>query len=212
MFTKDSIVLFELIRFSKEGVCFVETHSNDTIPMRNVVTEEVGEKLWLRGLDAFNDWENQVEATTISGFTGLDNPSNPMVGIVKNDYDNLKELCLEENLEVKKEYFYKNLPVYQRAISLCLDKHYETLTLNELKEFWKQSVEKYCFAFETHITSELQDESAKLHEDELQAIRDMFSAIRQHEEISSFNTKEELLSFWPVLLMPAPLFVKPGLE
>ena len=184
MFTKDSVVLSELVRFSKQGFCFVETHNNDSIPMKDVEVIETNEDLFLKGLDSFNDITNTIFATSVKGFTGLDNPEHYIVEKAKYYFEDIRKFCTEENLQLNPEFLYKDVPIYEKVISLAMGKHYKDITVEELAQHWKTCIEKCCVAIENEIISDFASmkdatpgdtDDAETNQEELNAIKFIFN-------------------------------------
>lgn len=217
MFTKDSVVLADLISLSRIGICFVDTHDNSSIPINDCDTEETEEGLWVTGTDKISNREVKILASSIKGFTNFTNPLNAsgeehyIIRKTKSEYETIKKECDLDGVELNLDIFYQDIPTHEKTISMHLNKRYDQVSLDELKTFWKSCIEKRCSVIENEIISELESEAEgqEIQTEELDTIKNIFNNIKSHEEILGINTKEELLSFWPAILTPAPRFVKP---
>ena len=208
MFTKDSIALDSLLEHSQHAFCLLETFAGDAIPVKNCKVEEVNDTLFIEGYDFLNNRHNKLMTLALKGFTYITDPTLPAATQIINHFKIVNEMCEAEEIEIDLNYYYKQIPIYQKIISMYSKTAYEDVTLNELKDIWKKYITKQCIAFESYIAIELTENTDnELYRQELEAIQSTLTLLKQHEEVSSFNTKEELVKYWPSLLMPSPCFV-----
>lgn len=207
MFTKDSIVLAELICSSEEGICFIDTYTDETIPINNCEVEETEDSLWINGIDKLNSNHVRINAANIKVFTSVPNPEHTVVKKAKDDYTKVTEICSTDNIPINMDLFYKDVPVYQKVISMYLNKPYGDITFDELNALWKKYIEKHCLTFEEYIIAELEQATVDLYKEELLSLQSQLQILRQHEEMYGLRTKEDLTKYWPSILMPAPSFV-----
>ena len=92
-----------------------------------------------------------------------------------------------------------------------IDVHEIETKLDELKVIWLKQIE-----FHKALAAKyLQDEIASAAtEEEKSAIQDVSALVLELDEsdtINNFDTVEDVITFWPSVLLPAPVFVKgPG--
>lgn len=125
-----------------------------------------------------------------------------------NHYKNIKDIAKVENLNLSDNFLYKDLPLSKKIISLYLNKNYDDLTLKELTDFWKIKIIEYCAKFESYIENEFKFSDNELYRSELLKIKESLELLKKFEELNKFKVKEELISYWPTILMPCPSFVE----
>tara|TARA_R110002020_G_scaffold140551_3_gene312172 strand:- start:318 stop:1100 length:783 start_codon:yes stop_codon:yes gene_type:complete len=117
----------------------------------------------------------------------------------------LEYLCCKES--VSREHFMKWY--YKKYFNI--DVHEIETKLDELKVIWLKQIE-----FHKALAAKyLQDEIASAAtEEEKSAIQDVSALVLELDEsdtINNFHTVEDVITFWPSVLLPAPVFVKgPG--
>jgi hypothetical protein len=209
LFANDSVALMQLLMDSKEGFCFVETTTNDKIPFKDCELVEMGET-HLKGKDFINNIVNRIPISKITGTTTVGTADNILIKKETDNFLKIKEMCSAENITINASLFYKNVSIHQKIISMLLNKPYEEISLDDLKELWKKHINAYCNTFEKHIESELKEDTNDLYKTELQQILVELRVIKSFEEVNMTEDKQQLLSFWPTLLMPSPCFVAPS--
>lgn len=205
---EEPLLLASLLSVPEDKICFVETNTNDIIPFQNSKKEEDEEgEYWVEGYDIFNNTHNKILASNIIIIKTFDSKDNTFFIHQKQMFNNLTELCAQQGKPMNKEFIYKNIPIHEKAVSLCLDKSYNEITFEELKQFWKDSIEKRCASLESDVISEFQNEDIESFKEEIDALKSLFFDIKKHQELNQFTSKEEIISFWPPLLAPSPIFV-----
>lgn len=210
LFANDSVALMQLLIDSKQGFCFVETNTNDKIPFKDCELVEMGQT-HLEGRDFINNVVNRIPIASITSTTTVGTLDNNLIKKETDNFFKIKEMSKAENIPINTDLFYKNVSIHQKIISMLLNKSYEEISLDELKELWRTHINKYCNTFQEHIESELKEDTNELYRNELQQILAELRVIKCFEEINMIEAKEQLLSFWPTLLMPSPCFVAPSL-
>jgi hypothetical protein len=190
----------------KEEFCFVETHINEIIPIKDCSTEEIESVLYVKGYDYINNRQHTFPASNIKIVTTTAG-GTAFLRIQKENFTKITEMCEAENIPINPDMLYRDVPVYQKIISMLVNKKYEEISLNELKDLWKRYIEIHCTNFENYILAELSEDVNDLYKSELIAIRDQLSKIKQGTELDSIKTKEAITAYWPILLMPSPCFV-----
>lgn len=199
-------LLKTLIEQSKEEFCFVETHTNETIPIKDCTVEQSETETYVRGFDYINNRFHTFSAFNIKVITNTAS-DNTFFKLQKENFIKIAEMCEAENISINPDLLYVDLPVYQKVISMSFNKKYEEITLEELKGLWKFHIEKNCTCFENYILLELDVDVNPLYKSELLSIQAELSSLKQHAELNVIKTKERLTSYWPTILMPSPCFV-----
>ena len=117
-------------------------------------------------------------------------------------------MCIAENITINVEFLYDNVPIHEKLISMTLGKKFPNISLQELKDFWKNNITKYCLKFEDYIEKELNESPINdVFKRELLLIKNEILDIKQFKVLNKISSKEWLVAYWPALLAPAPIFV-----
>lgn len=196
-----------LILDSKKGFCFVENHDNDAIPMINCHYDDKFNPIYLHGTDFLNNKDVCIKIEDIKAYMHVDSEDHKLCKRFALHFKKLQDVCIVENLTLENVFLYKRISINEKIISYILNKNYNDISLEELKNLWISYIEKYCIKFESYIDSELTESSNDLYKTELLTIKEDLKNIKKHKEIKKIKNKEDLCKYWPTLLMPAPSIV-----
>lgn len=200
-------MLNDLISDSKNGFCFVENHNNDAIPMIDCYYDDKFNPVYIHGKDFLNNKDASIKIEDIKAYMHVESQDHKLCKRFALHFKTLRDVCIVEKLELDNTFLYKRIPVNKKIISYILNKNYNDISLQELKDLWISYIDKYCFNFESYIDTELLDSTNDLYKTELNKIKKDLKDIKKYKEIKKFKDSEELCKFWPTLLMPAPSFV-----
>jgi len=200
-------MLNDLISDSKKGLCFVENHDNDTIPMIDCYYDSKLNPTLIHGTDFLNNKDAFIKIEDIKAYMYVKSQDHKLCKRFSLHFKALKDVCVVEKLSLDSEFLYKNIPINEKIICYILNKNYNDITLQELKELWISYIQKYCNNFESYIDTELFESTNDLYKTELSKIKEDLTDIKKFKEIKKFKIKEDLIKFWPTLLMPCPSFV-----
>ena len=184
--------------------CFVYTKNNDIIPIIKINFRDDE----IIGLDFFNDLNIRIKIDSIFRYDCVPE-TNSFYKESKRQFDVIKDACEIDNLKLNPDLIYKDVPLYQKIISLHLSKRYSDASISELKTLWKTKINQNCDKFLEYVDVELATCSSDLYKNELLIIKENLSNIKSNKELNSFKTKDKICSYWPDILLPAPSFIKP---
>lgn len=197
-------MISEVVNFSKNKEIFLVSTKNEFIPSTNCKINGKN----IVGYDFFN---NKTVSLNVENFNYYfyytDKNSNEYLSL-KNHHKTIQDIAKSENLILDDIFIYKNIPIQEKIISIYLNTHYDELSLLNLKEFWKSKIKQYCDKFNSYIESEFSETNNDLYKNELSTIKNNLDEIQNFKTIDEINYKEELLHYWPQILMPSPSFVK----
>ena len=198
----------ELILDSKNKFCFVENYNNDVIPMKHCNYDDAINPVYLIGEDFLNsNKEVSIKLEDIKAYMHVESEDHTLYKRFALHFKKLKDVCAVEKLSLYSPFLYKRIPIYQKIISFILNKDFDELSINDLKNLWKSYIIKYCESFENYIDSELIENTNEFYKEELLKIKEELKEIGKFKEIKAFKNKEDIINFWPTMLMPAPSFV-----
>lgn len=124
----------------------------------------------------------------------------------------LQDLYFRSDVEEEKNYRIRNLKILDSLELDELDDYTKLLNndstiIPKLKEFWHlQILEKFNKTIES-LDEEIKNTTDESIKSELQSIKDILSAIPKNsvEELSKKTTYEEVIEYWPTLLLPRPV-------
>jgi len=99
------------------------------------------------------------------------------------------------------------MPLFKKIISISINCDFDEISLDILKDFWKEHILKFTNKFEEYILSEINDSDNSSYTKELKDILKNLKNIKKFKEINTISSKENLCKYWPEILMPAPSFV-----
>jgi len=196
-------MLSELIELSKTEFIFVETNTNNLIPIKNC---KLNGRLII-GDDFINNSQFGIQIDNIIGYFSIKNENHNIILKQKNHYKNLKEIIDTDNLINYTNFFYKKMPLFKKIISISINCDFDEISLDILKDFWKEHILKFTNKFEEYILSEINDSDNSSYTKELKDILKNLKNIKKFKEINTISSKENLCKYWPEILMPAPSFV-----
>lgn len=197
-------MISEVVNFSKNKEIFLVSTKNEFIPATNCRLN--GENIV--GYDFFNDKTISLNIENFNYYFYYSNKTNNEYLSLKNHHKTIQDITKSENLILNECFIYKNIPIQEKIISIYLNTDYNELSLSSLKEFWKSKIKQYCNKFNSYIESEFGETNNDLYKNELSTIKNSLDEIQNFKTIDEINSKEDLLCYWPQILMPAPSFVK----
>jgi len=197
-------MLKTLVIESQTKYCFIETN-DEIIPIKDCV--EIGENIC--GFDFYNNIQVSVNKQCIHSVYHLER-KNLMFENYQTLFNNISDHLTVHNIKIEdcRDFLYKKIPTSQKIVSILLKKDINDITLDELKQFWKTHINEYCANFIVYIDTELNEISNDEYKKEMLSIKTQLKDIQAYKELDKIETKEALLKYWPVLLMPAPSFVE----
>ncbi len=121
------------------------------------------------------------------------------------------QLTDEERDRYKTLFFRPDLTGEQMA--LCVVFEIENIDdlhnkdVSSVKTVWLDLIRRYRNTALMFLDSELEGEGDSETVQEIEAVKQLLRDIPQDNTLNEFNTIDEVISFWPVLLLPAPDFV-----
>lgn len=194
---------------SREREFFLVLKDGGFVPMADMVKKG----RYYRGTNTINNIPVKVLIEDIGGHFYIDDEeplSNNTYKYIFKQFQAAGDIYEAENLSTDGPFFYANLSVSQKVICALLDKQWDLITLEELKEFWKTRIQQACVKFEEYMESELvESKDNPQFIEELNLLKNQINdEVKSFKELEEFETKEQVCRFWPTILMPAPGFVE----
>lgn len=199
----------EMKLLSNEKEFFIVLKDGSQVPFTNLVKKG----RYYRGTNSINDIPVKVLVEDVGGYFYIndeDVESNNMYKQLHNHYQTVIDMYTAENLSTDSRYFYADLPVSQKVICGILDKPWDQIELDELKDIWFKKITESCANFNSYIEKELeqqQDDKDNNYKQELLTIQNSLNEFKDKKFLDALSTKEELIRFWPRVLQPSPGFV-----
>jgi hypothetical protein len=193
-----------LRRDSYASNCFIYTNNNDIIPVIKINFKQDE----IVGNDFFNSINIRIKIDSIVRYDTTPD-SNSFYKENERQFKIIRDACESDNLKLDPNFIYKDIPLYQKIISLHLSKQYNDISITELKNFWKIKINQNCDKFLGYVDSELSTCTIDMYKKELLVIKDDLLFIKSHKDLNSLETKDKVCSYWPSILSPSPNFIKP---
>ena len=194
----------DLRRDSYNKNCLVYTNNNDIIPITQIGIR--GDEII--GQDYMTSIIIKIKINSIIRYDRLD-IQDTFFKYHESQLKIIKDVCSSDNLKLDPTYIYKNIPLHEKLISLYISKQYSDITILELKKLWEIKLTHSCDKFILYVDTELSTCSNDLYKTELSTIKESLLEIKTHKLLNSFESKDEICSYWPSIILPAPSFVKP---
>jgi hypothetical protein len=196
-------VILQLIDTSIQNKCFIVTNNNDIIPAINCKINGSNMVMY----DFLHNKKVSIPHESIIYYFNYTDENNKEYISYKTHHKTLQDIAKVENITLSNKFLYKDIPLNKKIISLYLDINYDDITIEILKEFWKTKISEYCNKFELYIDNEFKFTDNDLYRSELTKIKKSINTLRKFKELNQLKTKEEIIKYWPALLMPCPSFV-----
>jgi hypothetical protein len=197
----------ELKECSDNKVFFLVNRDGNRIPARNLL--EDGH--YYIGEDFINNIPIKILKQNVGGYFSIidvDPYKNKMYLQIKQHFDKVKDSLIAEKVPLNSEFLYEELSPSQKILSTILNKKWEDITLSDLKHFWIVKINEYALKIREYIDSEISLADNENYKKELLIIKDELDLYNDEKYLESFQTKEELIKFWPRVLYPSPGFVE----
>ena len=193
----------DLRRDSYNKNCLVYTNNNDIIPIMQIGIR--GDEII--GQDYMASIIITIKINSIIRYDCLD-IRDTFFKYYESQIKTIKDVCSSDNLKLDPTYIYKNIPLHEKLISLYISKQYSDITISELKRLWEIKLTHSCDKFLEYVDSELSTCTIELYKKELLEIKKQLEEIKQFNVLNSLQSKEDVCSYWPSIIYPAPAFVE----